>query len=113
MKILITGVAGFLGSHLSQKFADLGHEVIGVDNMIGGYKDNVPKNIKFYPYDCCDLDKMYKVMSKVKVDVVYHCAATAHEGLSVFSPYKIIFVLVIYEYHAYALIIFWFSIIPI
>ena len=89
MKILITGVAGFLGSHLSQKFADLGHEVIGVDNMIGGYKDNVPKNIKFYPYDCCDLDKMYKVMSKVKVDVVYHCAATAHEGLSVFSPYKI------------------------
>ena len=45
MKILITGVAGFLGSHLSQKFADLGHEVIGVDNMISGYKDNVPKNI--------------------------------------------------------------------
>ena len=87
MKILITGPAGFLGSHLSEKLSDLGHEIIGVDNMTGGYKDNIPKNIKFFNLDCCDLNKMNKVMKKV--DVVYHCAATAHEGLSVFSPYEI------------------------
>ena len=87
MKILITGVAGFLGSHLSQKLSDLGHEIVGVDNMIGGYKDNIPKNIKFFDFDCCDLKKMKSIMKKV--DVVYHCAATAHEGLSVFSPYEI------------------------
>ena len=36
--ILITGVAGFLGSHLSEKLLDLGHKVIGVDSMIGGYE---------------------------------------------------------------------------
>ena len=47
-KVLVTGVAGFLGSHLSEKLSDMGHEVIGIDNMIGGYDDNVPKNIKFY-----------------------------------------------------------------
>ena len=35
--ILITGVAGFLGSHLSEKLLGLGHKVIGIDNMIGGY----------------------------------------------------------------------------
>ena len=39
--ILITGVAGFLGSHLSEKLLDLGHKIIGVDNMIGGYEDNI------------------------------------------------------------------------
>tara|TARA_Y100000590_G_scaffold367563_1_gene427705 strand:- start:373 stop:1374 length:1002 start_codon:yes stop_codon:yes gene_type:complete len=87
MKILITGVAGFLGSHLSEKLANSNHEVIGVDNMIGGYSDNIPKNIDFHNFDCCDLKKMNKIMKNV--DVVYHCAATAHEGLSVFSPYEI------------------------
>ena len=86
-KILITGVAGFLGSHLSEKLANIGHSVIGVDNMLGGYKDNIPKNIKFFNYDCCDLNKMNIIMKNI--DVVYHCAATAHEGLSVFSPFEI------------------------
>ena len=86
-KILVTGVAGFLGSHLSEKLVDLGHQVIGLDNMIGGYEDNVPKKIEFHNVDCCDFEKI-KILMK-KVDVVYHCAATAHEGLSVFSPYEI------------------------
>ena len=87
MKILVTGVAGFLGSHLAEKLATLNHVVVGVDNMMGGYPDNVPKNIKFYNFDCCNLKMMNKIMEGV--DVVYHCAATAHEGLSVFSPYEI------------------------
>ena len=86
-KSLVTGVAGFLGSHLSQKLSSNGHDVIGVDSMTGGYSDNVPKNIIFFPYDCCDLKKMQEVMNGV--DIVYHCAATAHEGLSVFSPVEI------------------------
>ena len=86
-KILVTGAAGFLGSHLSEKLALMGNEVIGVDTMMGGYEDNVPKNIKFFSYDCCDLKKMNEVTKDVSV--VYHCAATAHEGLSVFSPYEI------------------------
>ena len=45
------------------------------------------KNIKFHKLDCCDLKKMNEVMKGI--EVVYHCAATAHEGLSVFSPYEI------------------------
>jgi len=86
-KILVTGAAGFLGSHLSEKLSDLGHDVIGIDNMIGGYEDNVPKNIKFHKIDCCDLKKVQDIMKGIQV--VYHCAATAHEGLSVFSPFEI------------------------
>jgi UDP-glucose 4-epimerase len=86
-KILVTGVAGFLGSHLADSLVELGHNVIGIDSMIGGYKDNIPKSIEFHKIDCCDLKKVQKLMKNVSV--VYHCAATAHEGLSVFSPYEI------------------------
>ena len=50
-KILVTGVAGFLGSHLAEKLSDMKHKVIGIDNMVGGYKDNVPKNIEFFKID--------------------------------------------------------------
>ena len=86
-KILVTGAAGFLGSHLSEKLADMGYKVVGIDNMIGGYDDNVPKNIEFYNLDCCNFNEVKKIMKGV--NVVYHCAATAHEGLSVFSPFEI------------------------
>ena len=86
-KILVTGVAGFLGSHLSEQLSTLGHKVIGIDNMIGGYKDNIPKSVEFHDIDCCDFEKIKGIMKGVQI--VYHCAATAHEGLSVFSPYEI------------------------
>ena len=86
-KIFVTGVAGFLGSHLSEKLVELGHSVVGIDNMIGGYEDNISKDIQFHNIDCCDFEKVKTLMKGV--DVVYHCAATAHEGLSVFSPFEI------------------------
>ena len=50
-KILVTGAAGFLGSHLADRLSSLGHKVVGIDNMIGGYKDNIPKNIEFHNID--------------------------------------------------------------
>jgi UDP-glucose 4-epimerase len=84
MRILITGVAGFLGSHLATRMLSLGHTVVGVDNMLGGYPDNVPQGVEFFPFDCCDFDDMVKATAGV--DIAYHAAATAHEGLSVFSP---------------------------
>lgn len=83
----ITGVAGFLGSHLAEALLKDGHRVIGVDNLIGGYLDNVPAGVEFYAHDCADRDFIFKIMKDT--EVVYHCAATAHEGLSVFSPHLI------------------------
>lgn len=83
-KIFVTGVAGFLGSFLAQELLELGYDIVGNDNLVGGYKDNVPKGVKFYKVDCCDTKKMAKIMQGC--DVVYHCAALAYEGLSVFSP---------------------------
>ncbi len=84
MKIFITGIAGFLGSHLADRMLELGHEVVGNDTLIGGYRDNVPKNATLYVVDCCDINEMTKIMQGC--DIVIHAAATAHEGLSVFSP---------------------------
>ena len=84
MKIFITGLAGFLGSHLADRMIELGHEVVGNDTLIGGYVDNVPLKAKLYVVDCCDVDHMTQIMKGC--DIVIHTAATAHEGLSVFSP---------------------------
>lgn len=84
MKIFISGVAGFLGSHLADAMLLQGHEVVGVDNLIGGYLDNVPENVEYYQVDCRYLNTMKKLMEGV--DIVYHTACTAYEGLSVFSP---------------------------
>ena len=84
MKILITGIAGFLGSNLAARLLDEGHKVLGNDNLMGGKLENVPKDATVLTSDCCDFEAM-KALCK-GVDVVIHCAATAHEGLSVFSP---------------------------
>ena len=84
MKVLITGVAGFLGSHLADRMLALGHSVVGNDTLIGGYLNNVPAGVEFHNVDCCDIDAMTTIMKDC--DVVYHTAATAHEGLSIFSP---------------------------
>tara|TARA_B100000989_G_scaffold4468_1_gene3094 strand:+ start:453 stop:1454 length:1002 start_codon:yes stop_codon:yes gene_type:complete len=84
MKIYITGIAGFLGSHLAKRLISLGHEISGNDSMIQGDLDNLPKNVNFHKTDCCNFEEMSRNLRGI--DIVYHCAATAHEGLSVFSP---------------------------
>jgi UDP-glucose 4-epimerase len=84
-RALVSGVAGFLGSHLADALLADGWEVVGVDNLIGGYVDNVPAGVSFHRADCNDLPTMRALMQGASV--VYHCAATAYEGLSVFSPH--------------------------
>jgi len=84
MNVFITGVAGFLGSHLADDLMRAGHAVSGCDNMIGGDLQNLPEGIRFEIADCCDVDAMKRLTANV--DLVYHCAAVATEGLSVFSP---------------------------
>ena len=84
MNIFISGIAGFLGSHLADKLISLGHIVSGCDNLIGGYLDNVPKKVKFYQVDCNDFLLMKRITKNV--DIVFHCAATAYEGLTNYPP---------------------------
>ena len=87
MKIFITGVAGFLGSHLADAMIAEGHHVVGVDNLIGGELDNVPAKVHFHQIDCSDFNHIQKISQGS--DIYYHCAATAYEGLSMFSPHLV------------------------
>lgn len=86
-RIFITGVAGFLGSHLADEFLDRGYEVAGNDTLVGGYRSNVPTGTEFHQIDCNDIEEMKEAMEDV--DIVYHTAALAYEGLSVFAPSRI------------------------
>lgn len=83
MNILITGVAGLVGSNVAKSLYN--ENVIGIDNLSGGYKDNVPDSVKFIKKDCMDIteDDIFEV------DTVFHAACTPYEGLSVFSPHTI------------------------
>ncbi len=87
MKIFITGIAGFLGSHIADRLIEQGNEVSGCDNLIGGYMENVPEDSEFYQVDAIYLNQMKKMTKNV--DLIIHTACTAYEGLSVFSPYLV------------------------
>ena len=84
MKVLITGVAGFMGSHLADAFLAKGYNVVGIDNLLGGYKENVPSGVDFHNIDLDNLELIQPLFEDV--DLVVHTACTAYEGLSVFSP---------------------------
>ena len=85
MRVLITGVAGFLGSRLADWIIE--HipnvEVIGIDNLSGGYKENIHDLVEFFPVDILD-DKIPEIFSTYRPDYVFHFAAFAAEGLSPF-----------------------------
>ena len=84
-KILITGVAGLLGSRLSDWIIDnTNYEVIGIDDLSGGFIDNINPKVKFYKFNLTNLKKLKDVFQKEDIEIVYHFAAYAAEGLSPF-----------------------------
>ncbi len=89
-KILVTGAAGFLGSHLAIQLSKMNHNVICVDNMIGGYKDNVPSGIEFFDFDCYDLKKMNNTLVKKNTNVFGSRTAMELKGISCvsFEPHQ-------------------------
>jgi UDP-glucose 4-epimerase len=84
VRVLITGVAGFMGSHLADTFIAKGYNVTGIDNLIGGYEENIPSGVEYYNVDLDDLESIKPLFKGI--DLVVHAACTAYEGLSVFSP---------------------------
>ena len=83
-KVLITGIAGLLGANFSRYLLKKGYTVIGIDDLSGGYIENVPSECKFYNFNLTDSKKVNEVFENEKPNYVYHFAAYAAEGLSPF-----------------------------
>lgn len=84
MKVFITGISGLLGSTMARYLINNDHEVIGIDNMVGGVEGNVPELATYIKGDILDTELMKESMRGC--DVVFHTASLPYEGLSVFSP---------------------------
>lgn len=81
---LVTGGAGFVGAHVTNSLVDMGHKVIVLDDLSGGYKENVNPKAIFIKGSILDHEMLAKLFDEYKFDYVYHLAAYAAEGLSHF-----------------------------
>lgn len=87
MRILITGGAGFMGSHLVDFLtSNSENEVFAVDDLSGGYINNVSPKANFTKLDLRNREKVEKYISQVKPELLYYLAADASEGRSQFTP---------------------------
>jgi UDP-glucose 4-epimerase len=84
MKSLVTGGAGFLGSHVARHCLTMGQDVVIVDDLSGGFRDQVPSGAVFIQGSITDADLVQRTFAEHKFDYVYHLAAYAAEGLSHF-----------------------------
>lgn len=73
MRILVTGIAGFIGSHLAERLLDDGHDIVGIDDCSTGRFGNVPEGAKFILGDVRDPETVGQAGD---VDAIYHCAAS-------------------------------------
>jgi UDP-glucose 4-epimerase len=81
---LITGGAGFIGSHVAEHLLKIGHEVVILDDLSGGFEENVPVGAVFVKASILEEDVIERLFRKHKFCYVYHLAAYAAEGLSHF-----------------------------
>lgn len=81
---LVTGGAGFIGSHVARSCLDLGHDVVVLDDLSGGFHDHVPKGVRFVEGSITDHALIDQLFARYQFDFVYHLAAYAAEGLSHF-----------------------------
>ena len=83
-KSLITGGAGFIGSHVARQCLKLGHEVVVLDDLSGGFEDHIPDGVNFIQGSVTDEKLITDLFNEHHFDYVYHLAAYAAEGLSHF-----------------------------
>lgn len=84
MNILVTGGAGFLGSHLSEALLARGHAVTILDDLSGGFERNVPTGARFVPGSVNNYALVNFLCRQERYKAIYHLAAYAAEGLSHF-----------------------------
>lgn len=86
MRALVTGGAGFIGSHIQDKLISLGHKVAVVDNLRSGKKTNLHHQAKFFEVDIRDQENLNKVFADFQPEVVFHLAAQNEVPYSMSHP---------------------------
>lgn len=81
---LVTGGAGLIGSHVADELLQMGLKVIILDDLSGGFEENVPKEAQFIQGSILDTDLLDRIFRENRISFIYHLAAYAAEGLSHF-----------------------------
>ena len=81
---LVTGGAGFIGAHVARSLINSGKNVLILDDLSGGFEENIPKEAKFIEGSITDHQLLEKIFNEHEIEYVYHLAAYAAEGLSHF-----------------------------
>lgn len=82
---LVTGAAGFIGSHLAKRLIDEGHRVITIDNLSTGSLENIPNGVELYIGNCQD-EKVYQLIPKEKYNAIFHIAGQSSGEISFDNP---------------------------
>jgi UDP-glucose 4-epimerase len=85
MKCLISGVAGFIGSTLAKEMLRLGHDVVGIDNLSSGKRENIPFGVEFIKVDIGN-NKIISAINFSGVDIVFHLASQSSGEVSYDNP---------------------------
>lgn len=91
MKFVVTGGAGFVGSHIVRLLVSLDHEVIVIDNLYTGSTknlDDVIQDVDFYNVDIRDMDRLEGIILKNNTDGIFHQAALTAVQESLVMPEK-------------------------
>lgn len=83
-KSLVTGGAGFIGSHIVNELLKMGHQVVVLDDLSGGFEENINPDATFVNGSVSDFMLINQLFEQYKFDYVFHLAAYAAEGLSHF-----------------------------
>lgn len=86
-RCLVTGHAGFIGSHLARRLIDSGHQVFGIDDLSGGFQHNIHPAVTSIIFDL--RQNPDEIISSIKPEIVFHLAANAAENKAQFSPIDI------------------------
>ena len=86
MNILVTGGAGYIGSHAVKQLREAGHKVVVLDNLTIGHREAVPNDVPFYQYDLAQTGPIVELLAKHQIEGVMHFAALAKVGESVQQP---------------------------
>jgi UDP-glucose-4-epimerase GalE len=86
LNVLVTGAAGYIGSHAVRALASAGHRPFALDNLSRGHRAAVPKEVPFFALDVRQTDVVTRILEEQRIDCVMHFAAFAYVGESVSEP---------------------------